>query len=311
LKTFTLALAVVLALAIPQTAAAEDARAVRTLSVTADMTIATYQYNGNTDPDQTLDAYYHPGVSGRPWIITLHGGSWAAGSKANADMASRKFQAEGFQVFNVAYRLTSDYGDNTGVPFTAQRDDIVAAYQWIRSNAGQFGINPDRGAIYGFSAGGHLAMSVGTYLGKPALKAIVSASGVLQPHRVQDVADSDPDTGHGGDLPTVGNKTLARWAAVAMRCPRLTTWTDCNNRWLDFMPETHLDANTPPMMTFQGTADESVPSQTGRSFKYWTDRAGIRNTLVEGVNWGHTELLAFDGGTRQTNMITFLKAETA
>jgi acetyl esterase/lipase len=283
----------------------------RTLSATPDLRIETYDYAGTGDPDQSLDAYYDPDVTGRPWIITVHGGSWAAGSKSNADPASRKFQVEGFQVFNVAYRLTTDYGANIGSPWPAQRDDVIKAFKWIRANAAQFGIDPDRAAIYGFSAGGHIAMSVGLYLGKPAIKAIVTASGVLQPHRVEDVADSDPATGHGGDFPTEANKTLARWTAVACRCPHLTTWTDCNNRWLDFMPETHLDANSPPMMTFQGTADESVPAQTGRSFKYWTDRAGVKNTLVEGVGWGHTELLAFDSGTRQANMIRFLKTETA
>ena len=45
-------------------------------------------------------------------------------------------------------------------------------------------------------------MSVGTYLGAPAIRAIVSASGVNQPQRVQDVADSDPRKGVSGDLPT-------------------------------------------------------------------------------------------------------------
>ena len=127
---------------------------------------------------------------------------------------------------------------------------------------------------------------------------------------MQEVADSDPRKGFAGDLPTGPNRTLARWASVAMGCPHLTTWADCNARWNDFMPEKHLSRNDPPVYMTQGTVDPSVPSQTGRSFKAALDRAGIANTLVEGVGWGHTEQLMFDGKSREANMYAFLKKAT-
>jgi acetyl esterase/lipase len=272
------------------------------------LTIATYGYA--TGADQSIDAYTLPGTTGRPWVIALHGGSWAAGAKSNADFGSRRLAAQGFVVFNTGYRLISDYPGRPGVRFADQRADVMAAYLWIKAHAGQFGIDPAKGAIYGFSAGGHLAMSVGTYLGAPAIRAIVSASGVNQPHRVQDVADSDPRAGVSGDLPTGSNRTLARWAAVAVGCPHLTTWAECSQRWNDFEPEKYLGADDPPVYMTQGTADPSVPSQTGRSFKYWLDKAGIPNTLVEGQGWGHTEALMFDGGWREANMYAFLKKAT-
>ena len=281
---------------------------VRTILSTSELTIATYAYG--TATDQTLDAYTDPGTTGKPWVIDLHGGSWAAGAKSNADFGSRKLAAQGFVVFNTGYRLTTDYAGRAGVGFADQRADVVKAYHWIQANAVQFGIDPAKGSIYGFSAGGHLAMSVGTYLGSPAIRAIVSASGVNQPQRVQDVADSDPRKGVSGDLPTSANRTLARWASVAMGCPRLTTWGECNARWNDFMPEKHLGRNDPPVYMTQGTADPAVPSQTGRSFKAALDRVGVANTLVEGVGWGHTELLMFDGKAREANMYAFLKKAT-
>ena len=95
-----------------------------------------------------------------------------------------------------------------------------------------------------------------------------------------------------------------------MGCPRLTTWAECNARWNDFMPEKHLGRNDPPVYMTQGTADPAVPSQTGRSFKAALDRVGVANTLVEGVGWGHTELLMFDGKSREANMYAFLKKAT-
>jgi acetyl esterase/lipase len=286
------------------------------VSASAEIT-ATVNYASTSDKDQTMDVYSpettstdYSSVRGA-WIAVFHGGSWSAGSKLNTDKASQKFADQGFKVFNVAYRLTTDYNGNPGAPWPAQRDDGITAINYIKSHALEYDIDPNRGAVYGFSAGGHIAMEVGLYGNTRNVEAIVSASGVLQPHRVQDVADSHPDVGHGGDFPTVANKTLARWEAVAMRCPRLTTWYDCNARWLDFMPETHISPNDPPVWMTQGTADESVPWGTGKAFQYWLNRQGIRNTLIEGVNWGHTDALAFDGGTREASMMAFLKKETA
>jgi len=275
------------------------------------LTIATYNYGGGNDPEQTLDAYYDKAASSRPWIAVIHGGSWAAGTKAASAASARKFQLAGFQVFNVEYRKTSDHDSRPGVPWSSQRDDVIRAVNWIRARAAQFGTVANRGAVYGFSAGGHLAMTVGlTGNGSTKVRAIVSASGVLQPHRLQDVADSDPAVGHGGNYPTVANRTLARWAAVAMRCPRLA-WADCSRRWDAFLPENLISSDDPPAMMFQGTADAAVPSQTGRAFSYWLSRKGVENSLTECVNWPHTEACAFDGGARQAKMIAFLKKKTA
>jgi acetyl esterase/lipase len=282
--------------------------------------IATYNYAGGTDPEQTVDVYYEPGLTNRPCMYVVHGGSWAAGSKANTADTSVRFENEGFVVFNIEYRKSTDYTNRPGVPWATQRGDVLAAIDWARSNAAQFGVDPSRCGTYGFSAGGHLAASVGLE-GGGRVRAIVSASGVLQPHRVVDVALSDPRVGAGGDFPTDQNKVLAGWVHAVMRCPKIT-WTDCANRYAVFKPETSITADDPPMMIFQGTADPVVPKGTGRAFRYWLNKGGVpcqlttasstgTPCLIEGVNWNHTEFLAFDGGWRQAKMIAFLKAETA
>ncbi len=90
----------------------------------------------------------------------------------------------------------------------------------------------------------------------------------------------------------------------------LVTWSDCAARWKAFKPETRISSNDPPVLMYQGTADQSVPPQTPRSFRYWLTKSGVKNELVEGVNWNHTETLAMDNGWRQKKTIDFLKAGT-
>lgn len=61
-------------------------------------------------------------------------------------------QARGFTVFELIYRLPNDGWDSTAPFMDAQR-----AMKIIRSRAGEFGVDPGRIGIMGFSAGGHLA----------------------------------------------------------------------------------------------------------------------------------------------------------
>lgn len=280
--------------------------------VHADTVVQSYGSTAEQTIDVTTpdDAQVPTNSTGRPWVMVLHGGSWAAGDKASASRAVSVFSDAGFVVFNAEYRKITDYPSKSGVAWADQRGDVLAALDWVHDNATSYGADPGRGAIYGVSAGGQLAASAGLYgTGIDRVRAIVSASGVLQPHRVVDVANSDPDVGHGGDKPTISNKNLAGWAAVAMRCPMIT-WTDCSARWADFKPETHISADDPPIFMTQGTADVTVPPQTARSFQYWMRRAGLEAELVECVGWGHTESCALDGGVRQAALVAWVKAKT-
>jgi acetyl esterase/lipase len=275
------------------------------------VTVTTYAYG--SDDDQTLDAYIDTGRTGAPWVVTLHGGSWAAGSKANTASIARKFAAEGFQVFNVDYRPSTDYGSDLGAAWPAQRTDVLRAIGYVKDRAGTFRIDPARGAVYGFSAGGHVAASVGLYdgTGAQSVRAVVTASGVLQPQRVQDVADSNPATGWAGDRPTQLNKNLAKWAAVLFRCPHLPSWADCNARWNTGMPERDAGAGDPAVWMIMGSTDQAVPPKTLSAFGYWLRRGGVRYVATMVPGGGHDETLLTRNTTRWRNMITWLRARTA
>jgi acetyl esterase/lipase len=100
-----------------------------------------------------LDLYTPAGAtSGLPTLLYLHGRGWAVGDKSDAAVERlMPIVASGFAVASVNYRLVPS------VRYPAPVHDVKAAVRWLRANAVEYGLDPDRIAIGGFSAGGHLA----------------------------------------------------------------------------------------------------------------------------------------------------------
>jgi acetyl esterase/lipase len=113
------------------------------------------------DMDMTLDVYHPPeGVTPkRMAIIHLFGGGFFGGNK-NAGYIindAKALGARGYTNVSANYRLQSQ-----GL-WPAQLHDVKAAIRWTRANAGRLGVEANRIAVAGYSAGGMLAlMAAGT-----------------------------------------------------------------------------------------------------------------------------------------------------
>lgn len=93
--------------------------------------------------------------TGGPVIVYFHGGGMVMGSvRAYHPVATQLAAASGATVVNVDYRLAPEH------PVPAQADDAYAAMCWVAENAERLGVDPDRLAVCGDSAGGTLAASV-------------------------------------------------------------------------------------------------------------------------------------------------------
>jgi acetyl esterase/lipase len=99
---------------------------------------------------------YHPDPETRlPLVVWLHGGGWVLGSLDAADSACRLIAARGgVAVLSVDYRLAPQH------PFPAAVDDCIGVTDWCLANAEALGVDGDRIAVGGDSAGGNLAAVV-------------------------------------------------------------------------------------------------------------------------------------------------------
>jgi acetyl esterase/lipase len=87
-----------------------------------------------------------------PAVLHLHGGGWVVGSPASyRPTAHALANASGAAVVSVDYRLAPEH------PFPAPLEDAETALRWLRRDGAALGIDPERLAVAGDSAGGNLA----------------------------------------------------------------------------------------------------------------------------------------------------------
>ena len=130
--------------------------------------------------DLKLDLYLPPGDASKPLIIWIHGGAWWAGSK-NGPSPAQQLIGSGYAVAQISYRLSQ------AAPWPAQIHDCKAAVRWLRANAAQYHLDPQRFAAWGSSAGGHLVAVLGTSGDVAELEG--ASNDVKASSRVQAVAD--------------------------------------------------------------------------------------------------------------------------
>ena len=105
------------------------------------------------DADLHCDIYRPPaGTEKRMALVHFHGGGFARGSKDTLAGQVAPITARGYVSIAAQYRLSGM------ARWPAQIEDAKTHIRWVRANAGMLGIDPNRIAIVGHSAGGHIAL---------------------------------------------------------------------------------------------------------------------------------------------------------
>jgi acetyl esterase/lipase len=102
------------------------------------------------------DLYLPQGLREAPVLVGVHGGGWQVGDRKFYRHWAGYLAKHGYAVFAIDYRLMKP-GVKTwpGVVY-----DCKAAVQFVRANAEEFGLDPDRIGMIGDSAGAHLSALV-------------------------------------------------------------------------------------------------------------------------------------------------------
>ena len=189
----------------------------------------------------------HKASDKRPAIVFFFGGGWRSGSPQQFLHQAQYLASRGMVAMAADYRVAGRHG----VKMEKCVADAKSAIRWVRANAARLGVDPDRVAAGGGSAGGHLAAAVATLPGLDA------------------PAD---DTG----ISTVPNALVlfnpaCVLAPVKGRVPfPEDRYEDIRNR-AGVAPEAvspyhHVKKGTPPTILFHGKADTTVPYRTAELF---------------------------------------------
>lgn len=110
------------------------------------------------------DSFQRP----RPCVIVIHGGGWDNGDRTQLSAWNSHLVTRGYAVAAISYRLAPQF------IWPAQRDDVLAAIDWLKANAAKLEIDPARLVLLGRSAGGQIATAVAYGAHDSAIRGVIA-----------------------------------------------------------------------------------------------------------------------------------------
>lgn len=240
-------------------------------------------YAGNDNPKQKVDLYLPKKRNTDkplPAVALIHGGGWVNGDRLGYAAAAIQFARTGdYVAVTVGYRLTKE------AHWPAQIYDCKAAIRWIRAHAKEFNLDPDKIAVMGSSAGGHLSSLIGTSGDVKELE------GGLGPNtsfssRVQCVVNlCGPEDFTQALMFDKESKPVVKDDAVSGLLGG--TYEEKHMEALAASPVTYVTDDDPPFITFHGTTDKRVAFLHAEAIHAALKQAGVPSLLIPITDGGH------------------------
>jgi len=186
----------------------------------------------------------------RPAVVFFFGGGWNGGTVTQFEQHSKYLASRGMVAFVADYRVKSRQKTDPNACVA----DGKSAIRWVRKNADRLGIDPDRIAAGGGSAGGHVAATTGICDGlDEATEADSDVSSKANALLLfNPVYDNGPD-GYGHDR-------VKRW-------------------FPDISPAHNISKDDPPTTVFLGSEDPLIPVSTAKKFDANLKQVGVQSEL--------------------------------
>jgi acetyl esterase/lipase len=209
---------------------------------------------GETDPETP-----------KPAVVFFFGGGWVGGSPTQFERQARYLADRGMIAMVADYRVKS----RNKTKAIACVEDGKAAVAWIRENAKRLGVDPNRIAAAGGSAGGHVAASTGTLSGFGSDER-PNAMILFNPGLTFAKLDGWEPKGFGVHATPEAIKTRLGVDTAA-----------------ELSPSHHVGAHTPPTLILHGEKDTTVPLASAQVFEAQMKKADRPCKLVIYKGAGH------------------------
>ncbi|MDZ4782196.1 MAG: alpha/beta hydrolase [Planctomycetia bacterium] len=242
-----------------------------------------------------LDFYRAIGRTRAPCVVVIHGGSWVGGNRM--DYGTRRelndwLARQGYAVASIDYRLCPEH------KWPAQREDLLAAIEFLRSHATELGIDEEQFVLLGRSAGGQMATATAYWKHDPTIRGVIAIYPPTDFRRTWEVAMQPGNIDHRLNLEWfLGGNPESASAAFDSASGAL-----------------HVNADAPPTLILQGELDVNVFHEQSELLANRLSDARVPHALVS-LPWAAHgfDLIAFNspGGQITTYSVTwFLEAVT-
>jgi len=234
---------------------------------------------------EKADLYRPTDSHPRPWpaVVLIHGGGWFSGDKADARerRIAETLTGAGYVVLSINYRLCRKPEEASAWPQSLL--DGRKAIEWLRSHASEYGVDAERLALVGSSAGGHLALMLtlaGTDGEEDASGGIRCAVALYPPTNMTDWKD------------------IRAWKITRKENPDI---------YGKASPTRYLAKQSPPLLLIHGDADTVVPLAQSEAFAKEARAKGASCDLIVVPGGAHGFALQPKGTDLRPAVLDFLR----